>query len=38
VFSTSTTEDVSDEGELALSDGRASLTLVGQSVTTFVGR
>jgi O-glycosyl hydrolase len=37
-FSTSATEDVSDEGTLALSDGRAAVTLAGQSVTTFVGR
>jgi O-glycosyl hydrolase len=38
VFGTSATEDVSDQGELALSEGRASVTLAAQSVTTFVGR
>ena len=37
-FGTSATEDVGDQGEVVLSDGRASVTLAGQSVTTFVSR
>ena len=37
-FSTSATEDVSDDGAVELSDGRASVTLTGESVTTFVSR
>jgi O-glycosyl hydrolase len=35
-FTTSATQDVSADGVVVLSDGRAPLTLAGQSVTTFV--
>ena len=37
-FSTSATEDVGDDGVVELSNGRAPVTLAGQSVTTFVSR
>jgi glucuronoarabinoxylan endo-1,4-beta-xylanase len=35
-FTTSATKNVADDGRLALSAGRAAVTLEGQSVTTFV--
>lgn len=37
-YTTSATKDVADDGEVALEAGRATLTLEGQSVTTFVSR
>lgn len=37
-FTTSATQNVSDDGITQLQDGRAAVTLPGQSVTTFVSR
>jgi hypothetical protein len=37
-FTTSATQDVSEDGVVVLSDGRAPVTLAGQSVSTFVSR
>jgi glucuronoarabinoxylan endo-1,4-beta-xylanase len=37
-FTTSATQDLSEDGVVVLSDGRAPVTLAGQSVTTLVSR
>jgi glucuronoarabinoxylan endo-1,4-beta-xylanase len=37
-FTTSATQDISADGVVMLADGRAAVTIAGQSVTTFVSR